>query len=90
MSRGPGTVQRRILALFQENPRAVISTSDLCRQVFKSVVIAKKHRVSVLRALSGIRASRLKTLECTRLEFERDDVWFDAAVWRVAPGRRQR
>lgn len=88
MSRGPGNVQRRILAVFQENPRAVISTSDLCREVFETVVVAKKHRVSVLRALSSIKTSRLKTLESTRLDFERDDVWFDAAVWRVTPGRR--
>jgi hypothetical protein len=52
MSKGPGRVQRAILALIAANPNGAWTTEDLCRAAYPGVNrVEKKHRLSALRAL---------------------------------------
>ncbi len=78
MSKGPGHVERKIIEIFKRRQREqVISTYDLCREVFATTHIEKKHRVSVLRALK--RVSRRGTVDIWRIALtgKRDDLWFN-------------
>ena len=78
MSKGPGHVERTIVEIFKRTKRCeVISTYDLCREVFGRSDIEKKHRVSVLRAMKRI--SRSGTINIWRivLKGKQDDVWFN-------------
>jgi hypothetical protein len=49
MSKGPGSIQRSVLALIDGDPDGAWSIGDLCKLIFGNV--EKKHRVSALRAL---------------------------------------
>src|SRR5262249_33440820 len=51
MSRRLGRVSAVVLAAFRRKPREIWKTSELCRLVYKTDRIEKKHRVAVLRAL---------------------------------------
>lgn len=51
MSRGPGRVERAILAAFAAEPDNAFTTDDLCQRAFPTVNrVEKKHRVAVFRA----------------------------------------
>jgi len=51
MSRGPGRVERAILAAFAGEPDNAFTTDDLCQRAFPTVIrVEKKHRVAVFRA----------------------------------------
>ena len=51
MSRGPGRIERAIVAAFGSEPKRVFTTEDLCRYVYRHLTtIEKKHRVSLIRA----------------------------------------
>jgi hypothetical protein len=53
MSKGPGYIQRSILALVEKEPHGAWTTSDLCRAAYgKRITVSKAHRVAVLRALT--------------------------------------
>jgi hypothetical protein len=54
MSRGPGRVQRSILALIKDEPDGAWTTEDLCRHIYGVRTIEKKHRVAVLRAFDNM------------------------------------
>ena len=54
MSRGPGRVQRSILALIKDEPDGAWTTDDLCRHIYGERSIEKKHRVAVLRAFGNL------------------------------------
>jgi hypothetical protein len=78
MSRGYGYIQRRLLAVFSNDPTGVFSTVELCRLVFEVKDIKKKHRVSVIRALKLLAKRSNPKLWRTVLRCERkDDEWFD-------------
>jgi hypothetical protein len=51
MSRGLGRVGARLKEIFEEAPAASFSTSELCKLVYRTEPVLKKHRVAVLRAL---------------------------------------
>jgi hypothetical protein len=50
MSRGPGHVQRTILAMIEAEPHGAWTTDEIARRAYPGT-IDKKHRVAVLRAL---------------------------------------
>jgi hypothetical protein len=78
MSRGPGRVQRILLAEFGGNPGALFDTVQLCRAVYGVAVVEKRHRVAVIRALKRLAATRMPDLARRVLELEKaSDVWFD-------------
>lgn len=54
MSRGPGHVQRTILALIADQPHGAWSTSDLCRKVYRDYPVTRTERVAVTRALRSM------------------------------------
>jgi hypothetical protein len=54
MSRGPGRVQRSILALIKDEPDGAWTIEDLCRHIYGVRTIEKKHRVAVLRAFDNM------------------------------------
>lgn len=54
MSRGLGKVGARIKEIFEEAPAASFSTSELCKLVYRTDPVLKKHRVAVLRALRSL------------------------------------
>lgn len=79
MSRGPGWIQREILAIFDNADYPAFDTSELCRRIYKTTAIEKKHRVAVIRAIRGLVKGRLRALRVWRPEFEKADlVWFDS------------
>ncbi|APO56903.1 hypothetical protein BD122_41455 [Bradyrhizobium diazoefficiens] len=51
MSRGLGKIGARIKEIFEGAPTASFSTSELCKLVYRTEPVLKKHRVAVLRAL---------------------------------------
>jgi hypothetical protein len=76
MSKGPGKIQNRLIALFQKNRERYFSTEELCRSVFDVWHVEKKHRVSVLRALKRIsKPDRLNIYRAVRTH-SNDDFWF--------------
>ena len=63
MSRGPGRLQRAIIAAFDAHPSAVFSAKEIIKLGFPSVVDPlPKHRVAALRAARGL-ADNLSTFE---------------------------
>ena len=55
MSRGPGKIERAILALMQEQPDHAWTTEDLAENIYAGAnKIEKKHRVSILRAMQSV------------------------------------
>src|SRR5579864_2909876 len=59
MSRGPGHIQRTILALIEAEPDGAWTTRQLCAAVYPDVRCpAKKHRIAVNRALRQMKLSQ--------------------------------
>jgi hypothetical protein len=54
MSRGPGIVQRRVIAAFQSAPTRHFTVEQLAQVVFLGAQIERKHAVSVRRALKKL------------------------------------
>lgn len=78
MSRGPGHVERKIVDLFRRKKRnELLSTYDVCCDVFETHAIEKKHRVSVLRAMKRISESGDVDIWRIVLRGQPDDVWFN-------------
>ncbi|MEH2505626.1 hypothetical protein V1290_004437 [Bradyrhizobium sp. AZCC 1578] len=78
MSRGPGHVERKIVEIFRRTKRSgVLSTYDLCCEVFGTNDVEKKHRVSVLRAMKRISATGEVNIWRIVLRGQPDDVWFN-------------
>lgn len=57
MSKGPGRVERTIIAALAAAPRNALTTQELCERCYEAP-ITKKHRVAVLRTLRQIMARR--------------------------------
>lgn len=85
MSRGPGSVERKLLSVFAVDPRGVFTTEELCYRVFRISKVDKKHRVSVLRALKRLGQTSMPTLWRAVPRGQRDDEWYDR---RYYPGRK--
>lgn len=78
MSRGPGRIQRELLAIFERADHPAFDTGQLCRQIYPGQAIEKKHRVAVIRALKSLAQGPLQNLWKWTPEFEKADaVWFD-------------
>ncbi|UQR62961.1 hypothetical protein LRP30_40550 [Bradyrhizobium sp. C-145] len=78
MSRGPGHVERKIVDLFKRKKRNnILSTYDVCCEVFGTHEVEKKHRVSVLRAMKRISESGEVDIWRIVLRGQPDDVWFN-------------
>jgi hypothetical protein len=84
MSRGPGAIQRKLLAIFTKDARGVFTTEMLCHYVYNIEKVQKKHRVSILRAIKRLAGSSMPTLWRKAAKFQRDDEWYD---YRCYPGR---
>lgn len=54
MSRGPGIVQRRIMAAFEDQPAKRFTVEELCELAYPGEAIERKHKESVRRALNKI------------------------------------
>ncbi len=54
MSRGPGVVQRRLIAAFQSEPTRRFTVEQLAEIAFPGQQIERKHEVSVRRALKDL------------------------------------
>jgi hypothetical protein len=55
MSKGPGSVQRKIDSLFAGDPEGVFSTADLCDEVYGlTIEFSKKQHVSIIRAAHAV------------------------------------
>jgi hypothetical protein len=78
VSKGPGHVERKIVEIFKRTKRSrILSTYDLCCEVFATHDIAKKHRVSVLRAMKRISLNGDVNIWRIALKGQPDDVWFN-------------
>jgi hypothetical protein len=76
MSRGLGRVSAVVLAAFRR--KSIWKTSELCRLVYKTDRIEKKHRVAVLRALRTLLVRREVKIRRFRPTGERVELeWFD-------------
>jgi hypothetical protein len=85
MSRGLGHVSAVVLAAFRRKPREIWKTSELCRLVYKTDRIEKKHRVAVLRALRVLAVRGEVKIRRFRPTGERaEHEWFDEE-WRGRP-----
>ena len=58
MSKGFGSVQRKIAEVLAANVDEAFRVDELCRVVFGDVPIEKKHRVSVIRAAKALMKTR--------------------------------
>jgi hypothetical protein len=85
MSRGAGSIQRKLLSAFSKaSETTAFTTRQLCSLVYgiKASDVEKKHRVSVLRAIKQISHSSatpkraMPTLHRLVKKGERDDRWF--------------
>ena len=86
MSRGPGKVQRILIAEFAEKPGEFPDTAELCRTVYGVKTVEKRHRVAVIRALKRLAETCMPDLARRVLEREKSsDVWFDASVLTALP-----
>ena len=82
MSRGPGRIERAIVAILDAEPDNAFTTEDLCDRVYSGVNrVEKKHRVAVLRAANKLVKRRDNTgcqrcgnLGGTRVYFNVDNV----------------
>jgi len=81
MSKGPGNIERQLLAIFEKNRQGFFSTKQLCRKVYRERLVEKKHRVSVLRALDRMSTWSMPHLWRLVIKGDRDDVWFDYRGW---------
>jgi hypothetical protein len=54
MSRGFGTVQRKIAEVLAANPDDAFTVAELCWQVYGEYSAEKKHRVAVIRAAKAL------------------------------------
>jgi hypothetical protein len=55
MSRGPGKIQRAVIAVFEAEPENGFLLSELCERVYRGINrVEKKHLVAVARAAHGI------------------------------------
>jgi hypothetical protein len=54
MSRGPGIVQRRLIAAIQGEPGRLFTVKELAEIAFPGEPIERKHEVTVLRALKNL------------------------------------
>jgi len=54
MSRGPGIVQRRLIAAFQSEPTLRFAVEQLAEIAYPGEQIERKHAVSVRRALKNL------------------------------------
>jgi hypothetical protein len=55
MSKGPGSVMRKIDRLFSLDPEGVFSTADLCDEVYGlTIAFSKKQHVAVIRAAKAV------------------------------------
>lgn len=78
MSKGLGRVQRKIMDAFGRSSDGYFSTSELCRLVYETDRIEKKHRVAVTRALRNLARGELPYLWKWELPYEQtDDIWYD-------------
>jgi len=68
MSKGPGCVQRAIMAAFAAEPNNAFLLSELCQRTYPRIKhIKKKHRVAVARAAKAIKmlaSMKRETLGC--------------------------
>jgi hypothetical protein len=58
MSKGFGSVQRKIADLLAASVDEAFRVDELCRIVFGEVLVEKKHRVSVIRAAKALMKTR--------------------------------
>jgi len=63
MSRGPGHVQRAIVAIYAEQPGKVFSTAELATLIYPGQIITKSNRDAVDRALRQL-APQLGLTRC--------------------------
>jgi hypothetical protein len=78
MSKGPGHIEAKLVQLFSNQPRAILTTAEICRRVYATPQVDKKHRVAVLRALKRLGRRSMPTLWRMVQKYERsDDLWFD-------------
>jgi hypothetical protein len=69
MSRGPGRVERILIAKLERDPLHAFSVDELCRYAFpRSRQRLKKHRVSVIRAVKNVTRHRLTGWRIDRIE----------------------
>lgn len=80
MSRGPGHVQRAIVAIFSAEPHRVFSSDDLAAVIYPDQTIAKRHTDAVDRALRLL-APHLGLTRC-RVRPWKSTAWFN--VWGIA------
>jgi hypothetical protein len=62
MSKGPGRIERAIVSILDAAPDRAFTTKELCKRVYGTGYVEKKHRVAVLRAARQIVARRNTTL----------------------------
>lgn len=92
MGHGLGPLQLAIIKIFTEDPRAVRSTSELCRAAYDKAP-EKRHRVAVLRALRSLDGHRLWIegrifrFEVGRVCERGDDLWYNHAIHRPSYGK---
>src|SRR5262249_54169232 len=78
VSRGLGHVTHKLRRLFRDGPAQLFSTSDLCRIVYGTTDIEKKHRVGVLRALRTLVARGEVPIRRFIPKYEKADAeWFN-------------
>jgi hypothetical protein len=53
-SKGLGRIQRRIDSILAASPEDAFSVEDLCKRIYETEVVEKRHRVAVLRAGKGL------------------------------------
>src|SRR5258706_2859210 len=85
MSKGPGHIEAKLVQLFSNQPRAILTTAEICRRVYATPQVDKKHRVAVLRALKRLGRRSMPTLWRMVQKYERsDDLWLTTAASRSA------
>ena len=78
LSKGPGHVERKIIGIFKGPMRGrLLSTYELCCEIFGTPEVEKKHRVSVLRAMKRISENGDINIWRIALRGQPDDVWFN-------------
>jgi hypothetical protein len=86
MSKGAGSIERKLQSIFARDPKFVLTTGALCQEVYGIKKVQKKHRVAVLRALKTLAKRSMPSLWRRAQRHERDDVWYD---YRHFPGRAE-
>lgn len=81
MSKGLGYVARSLHLIFVAGPPKLHSTSELCRIIYKTKHVEKKHRVAVLRALRTLVERNAVPIWCFVPKYEKADVeWFNPHI----------